>query len=136
MPAAKRIITPPGLDQLPWPLSHAVQVGSQLFISGQVPVDDQLRLIGPDDPLTQARQVWHNIEAILSAAGGALSDLVRIVTYVTDLAHGEQIHAARRERFPDGGYPAATMIEVAAIGIPGALLETEATAVLGCGAGC
>jgi enamine deaminase RidA (YjgF/YER057c/UK114 family) len=79
----------------------------------------------------QARQVWRNIQAVCERAGGKVTDVVRVSTYLVDIDHGEAVHEARREFFPDGDYPVATMVQVAKLGLPGLLLETEAVAVIG-----
>jgi enamine deaminase RidA (YjgF/YER057c/UK114 family) len=120
-----------GIHPLPWPYSHGVQVGQMLFIAGQVALDEQLRLVGPGEAETQARQTWKNVETVVEAAGGRLSDVVRVATYVVDLADLEAIHRVRREVFSDGDFPVATMVQVTALGLPGLLLETEAFAIIG-----
>ena len=121
-----------GLHPLPWPYSHGWRVGNLLFIAGQVALDEELRLIGPGDAEEQARQVWRNIKVAVEKAGGKLADVVRVSTYVADIGDIDAIMRARREFFPDGDYPVATMVEVARLGLPGLLLETEAMAVIGC----
>lgn len=121
-----------GPHPLPWPYSHGVKVGNLLFVAGQVSLDEELRLVAPGDPAGQARQTWKNIQQVVEAAGGKVGDVVKVTTYVEDLAHVQAIHAVRREFFPDGDYPAATVVQVAKLGLPGLILETEAVAVLGC----
>lgn len=129
----KQIIpTEQGPHPLPWPYSHGIRVGDTLYIAGQVAFDDQLRLIGPGNAEAQARQVWRNIQMIVEAAGGKVTDVVRVTTYVADLADGDAIHTVRREVFPNGDYPVATVCQVAKLGLPGILLETEAIAIIGC----
>ena len=123
-----------GLHPIPWPYSHGWKVGNLLFIAGQVALDEELRLIGPGDAEEQARQVWRNIQAVCEKAGGKVTDVVRVSTYLADVADVEAVHRARREFFPDGDYPVATMLQVAKLGLPGLLLETEAMAMIGCSA--
>lgn len=128
----KEIVRPgEGIHPLPWPYSHGVKVGNTLFIAGQVALDEELRLVGPGDAEAQARQTWLNIKTVVEHAGGRISDVVRVATYVVDLADMDAIHRVRREFFPDGDFPVATMVQVAALGLPGLLLETEAFAILG-----
>ena len=129
VPKKAKIEPGDGLHPLPWPYSHGWKVGNLLFIAGQVALDEELRLIGPGDAEEQTRQVWRNIKAVVEKAGGKLSDVVRVSTYVTDIADIDAIMEARREFFPDGDYPVATMVEVAKLGLPGLLLETEAMAL-------
>jgi enamine deaminase RidA (YjgF/YER057c/UK114 family) len=129
----KEIIRPEhGIHPLPWPYSHGIKVGNLLFVAGQVALDEELRMIGPGDAAAQARQTWKNIQTVVEAAGGKITDVVRITTYVVDLADMEAIHKVRREFFPDGDYPTATVVQAAKLGLPGLLLETEAFAVIGC----
>jgi enamine deaminase RidA (YjgF/YER057c/UK114 family) len=132
VPKKVKIESGDGLHPLPWPYSHGWKVGNLLFIAGQVALDEELRLIGPGDAEEQARQVWRNITIAVEKAGGKLTDVVRVSTYVADIADIDAIQRARREFFPDGDYPVATMLEVAKLGLPGLLLETEAMAVIGC----
>jgi reactive intermediate/imine deaminase len=121
-----------GPHPLPWPYSHGIKVGNTLYVAGQVALDENLRLVGPGDPEAQARQTWQNIQKVVEAAGGKVTDVVRVTTYVVDLDHVEAIHEVRREFFPDGDYPTATVVQAAKLGLPGLLLETEAFAVIGC----
>jgi enamine deaminase RidA (YjgF/YER057c/UK114 family) len=132
MPKKEKIEPGDGLHPIPWPYSHGWKVGNMLYIAGQVALDEELRLIGPGDAEEQARQVWRNITAVCEKAGGKVTDVVRVSTYLANIADVEAVHRARREIFPDGDYPVATMFEVAELGLPGLLLETEAMAVIGC----
>jgi reactive intermediate/imine deaminase len=133
MSERKQIIPPDaGPHPLPWPYSHGIRVGDTLFVAGQVALDQELRVIGPGNAEAQARQTWRNIQMVVEAAGGKVTDVVRVTTYLADLTHLEEIHSVRREFFPNGDYPVATVVQVAALGLPGLLLETEAFAVIGC----
>jgi reactive intermediate/imine deaminase len=134
MSGPKKEVIPAGRGPhpLPWPYSHGINVGGTLYIAGQVALDEELRLVGPGDAEAQARQTWNNIQKVVEAAGGRIGDVVRVTTYVADLADVDAIHEVRREFFPDGDYPVATVVQVAKLGLPGLLLETEAVAIVGC----
>ena len=128
----KEIIMPSGVHSLErWPYSHGVKVGNLLFVAGQVALDEELRLIGAGDVEAQARQVWTNIKKVVEAAGGKVTDVVRVTTFVLDVNSFDAIHKVRQEFFPDGRYPTATGVQVVKLGLPGLLLETEAFAVIG-----
>ena len=133
-PTKEKIEPGDRLHPLPWPYSHGWKVGDLLFIAGQVALDEELRLVGPGDAEEQARQVWRNIQTVCEEAGGKVTDVVRVSTYLADVADVEAVHRARREFFPDGDFPVATMVQVAKLGLPGLLLETEAIAMIGCSA--
>ena len=129
----KEIIMPEALHPLDrWPYSHGVKVGNTLFMAGQVALDHDLQLIGENDAEAQSRQIWQNIQSIVEAAGGKVTDVVRVTLFVLDFKHMPAFHKVRREMFGDSRYPAATGVQVVKLGLPGLLLETEATAVIGC----
>jgi enamine deaminase RidA (YjgF/YER057c/UK114 family) len=128
----KEIIMPDELHHLErWPYSHGVKVGDMLFIAGQVALDEDLQLVGENDAEAQSRQIWQNIQAVVEAAGGKVTDVVRVTLFVLDFKHMPAFHKVRKEIFPNGGYPAATGVQIVKLGLPGLLLEIEATAVIG-----
>jgi enamine deaminase RidA (YjgF/YER057c/UK114 family) len=128
----QEIIMPGELHSLErWPYSHGVKVGNLLFIAGQVALDQDLQLVGENDAEAQSRQIWHNIKSVVEAAGGKVTDVVRITLFVLDFKHMPAFHKVRKEIFAGGRYPAATGVQVVKLGLPGLLLETEATAVIG-----
>ena len=128
----REVIMPEELHPLErWPYSHGVKVGNMLFIAGQVALDQDLQIVGENDAEAQSRQIWRNITAVVEAAGSKVTDVVRITLFVVDFKHMPTFHKVRKEIFPDGQYPAATGVQVVKLGLPGLLLETEATAVIG-----
>src|SRR5947207_9229643 len=112
VPKKAKIEPGDGLHPLPWPYSHGWKVGNLLFIAGQVALDEELRLIGPGDAEEQTRQVWRNIKVVVEKAGGKLSDVVRVSTYVADIADIDAIMEAPTEHFPNSGYPVSTSGDV------------------------
>jgi 2-iminobutanoate/2-iminopropanoate deaminase len=116
----------------PEPLSHytdAVRAGELLFVSGCVPVDSDGELVGGDDVVAQARQVFRNIESVLSAAGATFADVAKVTLFLTDVDDRVKINPVRQEFFVQAR-PASTLVEVSRLAVPGAKLEVEAVAVL------
>jgi 2-iminobutanoate/2-iminopropanoate deaminase len=116
----------------PEPISHythAVRAGELLFVSGCVPVDQEGRLVGGDDVVVQARQVFRNIEAVLAAAGATFADVVKVTVYLTKIDERSKINPVRQEFFGEVR-PASTLVEVSGLAIPGAKIEVEAVALL------
>jgi 2-iminobutanoate/2-iminopropanoate deaminase len=114
------------------PISHytdAVRAGDLLFVSGCVPVDEQGALVGGDDVVEQARQVFRNVGAVLEAAGAGFADVVKVTVFLTDVDDRARINPVRQEVFGDAR-PASTLIEVSRLAIPGAKLEVEAVALI------
>jgi reactive intermediate/imine deaminase len=118
--------------ELAEPISHytdAVRAGDLLFVSGFVPVDGEGRLVGGDDVVAQARQVFANLAAVLAAAGATFADVVKVTVYLTDIADRARINPVRQEVFGETR-PASTLVEVSALAVPGAKLEIEAVALI------
>jgi 2-iminobutanoate/2-iminopropanoate deaminase len=115
------------------PISHytdAVRAeGALLFVSGVVPVDGEGRLVGDDDVVAQARQVFSNLGAVLAAGGATFADVVKVTVFLTDVDDRARINVVRQEAFGEAR-PASTLVEIAALAIPGARIEVEAVAVV------
>jgi len=120
------------VDLLADPISHytdAVVAGELLFISGVVGVDGQGALVGGDDVVAQARQVFENMRAVLDDAGCRFEDIVKVTVYLTDVDDRPKINPVRQEVFGDAR-PASTLVEVSRLAIPGAKVEIEAVALI------
>lgn len=111
--------------------SNAVRsdAGPLLWISGQVALDSEGRLVGEGDLRAQAVQVLENLKAILADQGAAMSDIVKVTVYVTDIRAFDDIADIRERYFPSDG-PASVICEVSALAWPGFMIEIEAVAVL------
>ena len=123
-------LNPPSLSAPPGAMySQAVRVraGETLYISGQVARDQAGKLVGEGDVVAQYRQVWNNVGLALAAVGLRHEHLVKTTTYVVGEANVPAIRAVRRELAPPKA-PTSTMLVVAALAIPGALVEVEAVA--------
>ena len=125
-------IDPP---EWPRPSGYADGVLAQgrfLAISGQIGWDERAQLVG-DDFSAQAIQALRNVVAVVRAAGGEPSHLVRLTWYVVDLdeyrASLAQLGRGYREILGDH-YPAMALIGVAGLLEAGAKVEIEATAIL------
>ena len=107
------------------PYSQAVRAGELVFISGQIPLDPVTMELVDGDFRRQVEQVMTNIEAVASAAGGTLCQLVKLNVYLTDLAKFEVVNEVLDEFFLEP-YPARAAVEAAALP-KGAQVEMEAT---------
>jgi 2-iminobutanoate/2-iminopropanoate deaminase len=111
---------------------HYIRVdnpGSLIFLSGQLSRDANGKLVGTGDMIEQTRQAIRNMQTVLEAAGGSLSDIVSIVVYTTDIRQFKEIVAARMEFFKDN-LPTSTIVEVNHLADPGLLIEFQAIAAL------
>lgn len=126
MPDREEISVP----ELGAPISHytdAVRVGDLLFVSGCVPTDGRGNVVGGDDVAAQARRVFENIGAVLTAAGATFADVAKVTVYLTDVDDRPAINPVRQEFFGDAK-PASTLVEVSRLAIPGIKIEVEAIA--------
>jgi reactive intermediate/imine deaminase len=120
------------IEGLPEPLSHytdAVRAGDLLFISGIVPVDGEGRLVGGDDVVAQATQVFESLRLVLDATGTTPADVVKVTVFLTDVDDRPLINPLRQAFFRDAR-PASTLVEISRLAVPGAKIEVEAVAVL------
>ncbi|MGC1676625.1 MAG: RidA family protein [Candidatus Binataceae bacterium] len=115
--------------------THVVTVsapGRIIFISGQVAVDKDGKLVSPGDLKGQVRQAAANLKLALEAAGATPADIVKTNTYIVNYKQSDYsaMREARAALFPEGTKaPASTMIGVTALAIEGLMVEMEAIAI-------
>jgi enamine deaminase RidA (YjgF/YER057c/UK114 family) len=100
-----------------------------LFISGQVPLDDDGNLVAPGDFEGQVRRTFENLGRVVDDAGGTFADIVKLTVYLTDMSRLPD-YGRIKAGFIPGQQPASTAVGVAALAVPGMMIEIEATAVL------
>lgn len=127
--SARRELRVAGLAE---PISHyadAVIAGGVLYVSGIVSVDATGAVVGGDDVVAQAQQVFAIMGRVLEAAGATPADVAKVTVYLTDVDDRAAINPVR-EAFFGATRPASTLVEVSRLAVPGARLEIEAVAVL------
>ncbi|RNL61403.1 RidA family protein [Nocardioides marmoriginsengisoli] len=113
-------------------MSQAVRTGAAVIVSGQVGLDATGKLVS-DDPYEQAKQSLVNVQLALEGVGATLSQVTKLVCYLTDPGHFPAYSTAKREIFgPQNGddAPASTTVVVAALLDPRMLIEVEAYAYI------
>jgi reactive intermediate/imine deaminase len=110
------------------PYSQAVRAGQTVYFSGQIPLDPATGALVEGDITAQTRRVFDNLVAVAQAAGGSLSQIVRVGIYVTDLANFAAVNAVMAEYFQQP-YPARSTIGVSALP-KAAQVEVDAVMVL------
>jgi len=121
-----------------WPVgsgySHGFSAeGRVVFVAGQIGWDPVTLTIAPGGMPAQVRQSLANIAAVLEAAGATPGHLVRLTWFITDrdayLRDRKAIGAAYRDII-GRHFPPMSVIVVAGLLEPGAMVEIEATAVI------
>lgn len=104
-----------------------------VFISGQVGVTEDGALAGPD-ARSQTRQAYANIGRLLDSLGAGPANLVKLLTLVSGPEHLAGCRAGREEVFatwyPDGGWPAHSLMVVAGLAAPELTVEIEGVAAV------
>jgi enamine deaminase RidA (YjgF/YER057c/UK114 family) len=124
-PGDKKLISSGSEFEAKWGYSRAVVEGRDVFVSGTTGFDYKAMTIS-DDPATQARTAFANVDAALREAGAALFDVLRVRYYVARAADWPSIGAIAGEIFASTR-PAATAI-VCELVDPRMLIEIEVTA--------
>jgi enamine deaminase RidA (YjgF/YER057c/UK114 family) len=119
-----------GIGEPPEPYCQVVRAGSLVFIAGQVSLDENWQLVGLGDPLAQAEQVWKNLQRAAVAAGGKVTDIVKITVFLSDIRHAPAEMEVRARYFEQGRYPICTQVQVANLGLPELLMEVDAFAIV------
>jgi len=129
----KKLINP---SQFPKPRGYTNGVisssGRLLYIAGQVAFDREARIVSPDFA-TQFLAALDNVIDVVRAAGGGSEHIVKLLAFVTDLDKYRDAQKAIGEgwRARMGNYwPAMSLVKVAGLLEPGALVEIEGTAIL------
>lgn len=70
-------------DRQPRPFSPAVRAGDFVYVSGQVPADENGEIVSGGIE-AQTRQVMKNLSAVLALAGCTLDDVVKTTVWLQD----------------------------------------------------
>lgn len=108
--------------------SQAVRVDHTVYLSGQIGLDPgSMEMVDGID--AQIHQVFKNLSAVATAAGGSLSDVVKLNVFLTDLSHFPKVSEIMATYFQPP-YPARAAVGVAALP-RSALVEADAVMVIG-----
>ena len=124
---AIRIKTEPDF-YAPFKIAQAYRVGDLIYVSGQASIDDAGNVVGIGDFDAQAERTFANLARVLEAGGSGLSKIVKVNIYLKDMGNFPKI-LDLRERYFTPPYPADTIVEISALGLPELEIEIEAVAL-------
>ena len=113
----KEIISTDKAPQAIGTYSQAVKVqaaGATVYLSGQIPLIPETMEMLEGDIKQQICQVFDNLKAVANAAGGDLSDVVKLNIFLTDLSNFPQVNEVMAEYFQQP-YPARAAVGVASL---------------------
>ena len=94
--------------------SQAVKAANTVYLSGQIPLVPSTMEVVSEDFEAQAVQVFENIQAVVKAAGGTMSNLVKINIFLTDLGQFATVNEVMARYFKKP-YPARAAVQVSAL---------------------
>jgi len=103
-----------------------------VYVSGQVGVDAEKRLVGDGSFKAQIDGAFSNLELALGSARASWLNVVKLTIFVVDYqpAHSSSIAQAISSRSVAGRLPALSLVGVAALAKPELRVEVEAIAVV------
>lgn len=107
------------------PYSQAVMTGEMLFTSGQLGIDPATNAL-PEGVEAQTRQSLQNIRAILEAAALDITDVIKTVVFIRNMADFSAVNEIYASFFGDHK-PARSCVEVSQLP-KGGLIEIEVVA--------
>jgi 2-iminobutanoate/2-iminopropanoate deaminase len=124
----KKVILTPDAPQPIGPYNQAVQINYLLYLSGQIGIDPATGQLVPGDIRNQTVQVFHNIEAVLHAAGANMTQIARCLVLLTDMNDFAAVNEVYATFFASStDYPARTTFAVKSLP-KNASVEIECTA--------
>lgn len=95
------------------PYSQAIDSGSFVFCSGQIPLDPITgEVVGAGDVEAQTRQVMKNIAAVLKEAGASFNQVVKTTIFLKNMGDFPKVNPIYGEHF-QAPFPARSTVEVA-----------------------
>ena len=94
--------------------SQAIKVNDTVYLSGQIPLVPETMEMVEGDISDQIKRVFDNLKAVTEAAGGGMSDIVKLNVFLTDLSDFPIVNEVMATYFTEP-YPARAAIGVAAL---------------------
>lgn len=127
----QRFVSPNVAEYPPGHWSNTLRIGDAIYVSGMTARANDLSTIQGKTAYEQAKVIFTKLKHCIEAAGGKMSDMVKMTIFVTNMADNKEVWRARQEFF-EGDFPCSTLVQVAALALPEILLEIECVAYAGC----
>lgn len=110
----KEIINSPAAPAPIGPYNHAVKFGNMLFVSGQIPFNQESNELITSGIQDETRQCLENVKAILSTAGYGFENVLKATIFITDMGQFAQINEVYATYFTENE-PARECVQVAGL---------------------
>ena len=108
--------------------SQAIGAGNFLFIAGQLALDPKTNALVEGGIIEQTKQTFHNLQAVLKAAGLDFHDLVRVEIYLRDIRDLKMVNTLYLEIMKHSPKPVRHAMQVGHLPFD-ALIEVTCIAV-------
>ena len=131
----RQYVNPKALGAPPRFYSHAVSIegpAKLVYVSGQVSMDPDGKVVGIGDMRAQSEQVFKNLTQVLRAAGAGWDDVIKMNSYMVGLNAGNvaAYREGRSSHLKAKRPPASTLVGVTSLVQPELLLEVEVVAAI------
>lgn len=126
---SNRVISTKSAPSAIGPYSQAVRAGATVYLSGQIALDPDTGHLVEGGFDAQVHRAFRNLRAVAEAAGGSLSDCVKLTLFLTELANFPRVNEIMQEYFSEP-FPARSTVGVASLP-RNAAFEVEAVMVTG-----
>ena len=110
------------------PYSQAIRCGETIYTAGQLGLDPETGKLVEGGIQAQTRQALRNLQAILTASGSSMANVVKTTVFLQDMADFRAMNEVYAAFFADAP-PARSAVQVAALPL-GGLVEIEAVAIV------
>ncbi|KAK5047937.1 hypothetical protein LTR84_006126 [Exophiala bonariae] len=107
------------------PYSQAIKAAGQVWVAGQIPADEQGKLV-EGSIAEKTAQCIKNLKAILEEAGSEIGKIVRVGVFLSDMQHFKEMNGEYEKWFTHK--PARTCVAVKQLPL-GVDVEIEAIAI-------
>ncbi|MCF8566681.1 Rid family detoxifying hydrolase [Alicyclobacillus tolerans] len=91
------------------PYSQGLRVGNRIYVAGQGPANPATGKVESTRVEDQTRQVLKNIEAILTAGGATMDNVVKVTAHLADLKDFQAFNEIYKEFFNEP-FPVRTTV--------------------------
>jgi enamine deaminase RidA (YjgF/YER057c/UK114 family) len=107
--------------------------GKMIFLAGVGAEDENGKagdILHKGDFTAQCKYAYDKIKRALARNGASLGDVVKMVTYLTDVRYQADYGRCRQETFGTTPMPAHTLLVINQLAWPGMMVEIDATAMV------
>jgi len=109
---SKEVIASQDAPKAIGPYSQAIKVGNTLWLAGQIALEPTTGGMVTGSIQIETTQVMANIQAVLTAAGMSIKDVVQVQVFLSDLNDYQAFNELYAEYFPENP-PARAVVQAA-----------------------